>query len=416
MIEKLKLKLNKKDIPIILLFFSMLFLTRQFPFVKLGRLSSYILVISFAVSVKPILNNFTKLEKKYKNLTIFYVLFVTALLIRSLLNQNISMSYSIHTYITCLLLVVSFFYPKDKRIFKIFVFVMLLHALFIIGLELFLIVKNSPEFDSIFRNYILSNSFGDVYTRNGIYYRIIIKGNELLPVAYLVMHKYKSKKANIIKSIFILSILFSGNLAYFIAIGLFLILNDLFIDKKYSSKIIKFFNIKNQRKIIVIGAALLVLGFIAYKPVKSKVENIIELKSQYSIPARFDQIGVLMDDMNSGKDYILGKGLGSTVTVVTKYRDYTGNRYFEMQWMYFFYQMGAVAFGILIILSIILSIKYMRSKLTMLIYVTYIIYGITNPYTFNLTHIIVIILLITYDLQVEEEGNNKMNISGGTIW
>ena len=129
-----------------------------------------------------------------------------------------------------------------------FVFVMLLHALFMIGLELFLIVKNSPEFDSIFRNYILINGFGDIYTRNGIYYRIIIKGNELLPVAYLVMYKYKSKKANIIKGIFILSILISGNLAYFIAIGLFLILNDLFIDKKYSSKIIKFFNIKNQKK------------------------------------------------------------------------------------------------------------------------------------------------------------------------
>ena len=113
--------------------------------------------------------------------------------------------------------------------------------------------------------------------------------------------------------------------------------------------------------------------------------------------------------MDSGKDYILGKGLGSTVTAVTKYRDYTGNRYFEMQWMYLFYQMGAVAFGILIILSIILSIKYMRDKLTILIYLTYIIYGITNPYTFNLTHIIVIILLTTYDLQSKEENNNEVN-------
>lgn len=411
MIEKLKLRLNQNNIQIVLLFFSMLFLTRQFPFAKLGRFSSYILVISFAVSIKSMFNNFSKLEKKYKNLTIFYVLLITSLLIKSLLNSNIALSYSIHTYITCLLLIISFFYPKDKRIFKIFVFVMLLHALFIIGLELFLIVKNSPEFDSIFRNYILTNGFGDVYTRNGIYYRIIIKGNELLPVAYLVMHKYKSKKANIIKGIFILSILISGNLAYFIAIGLFLILNDLFIDKKYSSKIIKFFNIENQKKIIVIGVVLLVLGFIAYKPVKSKIENIIELKSQYSIPARFDQIEVLIDDMNSGKDYILGKGLGSTVTAVTKYRNYTGNRYFEMQWIYFFYQMGAIAFGILIILSIILSIKYMRNKLTILIYLTYIIYGITNPYTFNLTHIIVIILLTTYDVQLKEENNNKVNYS-----
>ena len=411
MTEKLKLRLNQNDIQIVLLFFSMLFLTRQFPFAKLGRFSSYILVISFAVSIKSMFNNFSKLEKKYKNLTIFYVLLITGLLIKSLLNSNIALSYSIHTYITCLLLIISFFYPKDKRIFKIFVFVMLLHAIFIIGLELFLIVKNSPEFDSIFRNYILTNGFGDVYTRNGIYYRIIIKGNELLPVAYLVMHKYKSKKANIIKGIFILSILISGNLAYFIAIGLFLILNDLFIDKKYSSKIIKFFNIENQKKIIVIGVVLLVLGFIAYKPVKSKIENIIELKSQYSIPARFDQIEVLIDDMNSGKDYILGKGLGSTVTAVTKYRNYTGNRYFEMQWIYFFYQMGAIAFGILIILSIILSIKYMRNKLTILIYLTYIIYGITNPYTFNLTHIIVIILLTTYDVQLKEENNNKVNYS-----
>lgn len=409
MTKKLKLRLNQNDIQIVLLFLSMLFLTRQFPFAKLGRLSSYILVISFTVSIRLMFNNFSKLEKKYKSLTIFYVLLITGLLIKSLLNTNISLGYSIHTYITCLLLIISFFYPKDKRIFKMFVFVMLLHALFMIGLELFLIVKNSPEFDSIFRNYILINGFGDIYTRNGIYYRIIIKGNELLPVAYLVMYKYKSKKANIIKGIFILSILISGNLAYFIAIGLFLILNDLFIDKKYSSKIIKFFNIKNQKKIIAIGTVLLVLGFIGYKPVKFKVENIIELKSQYSIPARFDQIGVLIDDMNSGKDYILGKGLGSTVTAVTRYRDYTGNRYFEMQWMYFFYQMGAIAFGILIILSIILSIKYMRNKLTILIYLTYIIYGITNPYTFNLTHIIVIILLTTYDLQLKEENNNEVN-------
>ena len=118
MTKKLKLRLNQNDIQIVLLFLSMLFLTRQFPFAKLGRLSSYILVISFTVSIRLMFNNFSKLEKKYKSLTIFYVLLITGLLIKSLLNTNISLGYSIHTYITCLLLIISFFILKIKGYLK----------------------------------------------------------------------------------------------------------------------------------------------------------------------------------------------------------------------------------------------------------------------------------------------------------
>ena len=403
MIDKLKRKLTAKDIPIILLFLSMLFLTRQFPFTKLGRLSSYVLVISFIIVAKVILENFIKLNDKVKWFVSSYVILITLLLLKSVFINRMSISYSVHTYITCMLLIIAFLYPKEKKIVKIFIITMLIHSVVLILLELYMIINSSPEFNTMVRNFILNNGHGDLYTRDGFYFRIIIKGNELLPVAFLIMYKYKSKVANIIKTLFALAIVISGNLAYFMAIAMFMVLYDVLISKTVTNKIMSLFELENRKILAIIAICLVVAGGILYKPVKAKIENVIALKSEYSLPTRVDQIEALIGDMDDMSDFIFGKGLGSTINTVTEYRDYTGDRYFEMQFVYVFYQIGIIAFTMLIILSIVLALKYMNKKLTLLIYFIYLVYGMTNPYTFNLTHIIIIILLTSYNIQLVEE-------------
>ena len=56
-----------------------------------------------------------------------------------------------------------------------------------------------------------------------------------------------------------------------------------------------------------------------------------------------------------------------------------------------------IPFGILILISLILIKTYFRDKATYIIYFSYIIYGFTNPYILNLTNIIIIIVLNSFE-------------------
>lgn len=381
MINKYKIKINL--FTLMLLFLSILALTRHYPFPKFASLSVVFLIFSFILNTEYILSNLLKLGNIYTNTILLYMIIFTIHLYKSIVIDMNNIYYAVHTYITCIMLIIAFFYPKNAKIVKIFIGIMILHSLVLIGMELFLITKQSAQFNSDFRYFIRSNGFGDVYTRNGLYFRIIIPGNELLPVAYMITTQYKEKKYKLIRFILLLATIISGNLAYAIAIMCFFIFKQILIEK---------LDFKMVSAIIII----LILSPLLYNMAIIKIQDVLELKSSSS-STRFDQVNVLIKDMEDIDDVLFGKGMGHTVNVKTQYRDYSGDRYFEVQSAYFFNQLGMIPFGILILISLILIKTYFRDKATYIIYFSYIIYGFTNPYILNLTNIIIIIVLNSFE-------------------
>lgn len=400
---KLKNKVNIKNILnfiedrklieegyLLFILIGMFFLTRQLVFPHASTLALVSIITSFIAAVIPLYKNFSHFEKKEKILFIGYYIFMTLILVYSLFIVKNKPYYAIHTYATCVLLIMAYIYPKNKKIVDIFIWVMVIHALVLIFIEIYMILNYTPEFASRVRNYIIGNGFGDIYTRNGIYFRAILRGNELLLIPYMILWRDKTVRARIKRIILLLGIIVSGNMAYFISLAIFYLLNIILIDKNY--KVIK-----------IMLVACSVIFIIFNKPIISKVHYTFQLKMEKSFPTRIDQVNVLIDDMESVTDVILGKGMGNTLNAVTKYRNYTGDRYFELQSIYFYNQLGLIGFSIFVFLHLFLTYKFIKNRFSLIIYFCYLTYAVTNPYIFNLTHLIIILVLTSMDNSL----NNK---------
>lgn len=372
------------------LFVGIFFLTRQIVFPGASSIALVSLIGAFVFAAKPIFETYNSFSKMEKNIFLGYYVFMTIMLVYSLIIEKNSIYYAIHTYGTCILLITAYLYPKNKKIANIFIWVMLLHAVILILIEIFMIINHTEAFSASVRRFIQSNGFGDLYTRNGIYFRVIIRGNELLLVAFMMLFNQKSVSSWVKRAILLVGIFISGNLAYFLALGIFIFLKIVFVDKNY-------------KPLIGIAVVALIIFAIFNKPIIDFVEKGFALKMETSFPTRFDQIDVLVKDMKEPYEVILGKGMGNTITAKTQYRDYTGDRYFELQVFYFYNQLGIIGFSIFIAIHLWLSIKFLKNRFTWVVYISYIAYAVTNPYVFNLIHLVIIIALISLDKIVNEE-------------
>ncbi len=137
-------------------------------------------------------------------------------------------------------------------------------------------------------------------------------------------------------------------------------------------------------------------------------KEVVERKSEYSVPARFDQLSILLEDFTeSPTTFLLGKGLGNTIQKETEYRDYSDSIYFELQAVYVLNQVGIIYLCIFLVTSLMFMIHFWRLKLIILLYSSYLVYGFTNPYIFDSTNVIVIIVLSSYSKMLIKEGYLK---------
>ena len=251
---------------------------------------------------------------------------------------------------------------------------------------------------SAVRTISLNSGWGDIWSLNNFFYRIQIKGNALIPVTLFItfVTKYNIKKIRIYQLILFLGLIISANFAYLIALVFFIL-------GYYSLDITK-----NQlfKRIIL----LLVLIFSFSIPITNYTNEQFKLKSESSFPTRTDQIKVLIDDLDENPIHlILGRGLGNTLKTKTKYRDYTGDIYFELQPVYFLNQLGFLNFFLFIFLNICFTLYAIKLKKTRLVYFSYILYSITNPYILDSNQVIVILTLVSLDNYLQNE--NRMYYS-----
>jgi membrane protein implicated in regulation of membrane protease activity len=243
------------------------------------------------------------------------------------------------------------------------------------------------------RIFFQNQGWGDLYTYNGLFYNIQILGNALLPFGvFISLVFYTGMRRVIISSTLLLGMLVAGNFAFVLGMVIFLIL--LFLTAPYF----------HTRTFVVASILSIAVIALVAGPAIQFVNSTISKKSQDSNPTRIDQSVVLWEDLTHDPfSFVFGRGLGNTLEVKTKWRDYTDNIYFELQSIYFLNQMGLFNFLIFILSNTLCVIIFLKRPIVKVIYCAYIIYAFFNPYFLDTSHVIVIISLISLEFYQENK-------------
>lgn len=365
---------------ILYLFSFLLFflLTRQVPFDSFSSLMNLSLVGIIFFSVLDILK---RTHNKYDLLVFLIISFFILSFFYSLLLAN-ELPNVFRFFLIFVFLSISYFIVLPFKSISVFlnlcVFQALLISIFSLILTFFFTVDNYLPI----RAFFLERGWGDVYTFNGWFYKVQVKGNALLPVAFFITFFYEIGNKKLIRTILFIGCLFAGNTAYLISILGFL--------GVYFLKTNNIQSLFNRVLVIILFASL------TFIPIyKFYFKETIEQKKDSSLPARVEQVNLLTDDLSENNSYLLlGRGIGHTIEKITPSRDYRGNVYFELQTFYVLNQLGLLGFILFLFYNVYISIR-LYNKWLILIYVSYITYAFTNPYIFDTNHIVVILLLNT---------------------
>lgn len=386
-------------------------MTRQFPFIQLSKIISISLIFVFVFSIPFLLKNFWKSDKKIKFLLIFNAVCLTVLLVYSIVIEKNNLSLAVRFFIILFLMLSVFFLPAKKSYVNIFILLSVLHSVVLILFEIYILVIGGPHFAENIRTKVMSLGMGDIYTYNQYFYRIQIKGNPILPIAFIVsLFAIQSKRLKLAAaSLLFVGTIVAGNLAFILAIIFFFGMYGVILFF-LNAKVVAFFRklFGNKKRVFMLTCLLLVLlaagGILIYPYIK----EVLVRKMEYSIPTRFDQVSHLLNDLaESPITLLFGQGLGNIIYVISDYRDYRNAYYFELQSFYVLNQVGILYFILFLVTKIIFIIKFWRNKIIYLIYLSYVLYAFTNPYLFDTTNIIVLIVVSTLSKLYLKEGKNS---------
>lgn len=373
----------QNNLLLLLFILIVLFLTRQVPFNSYSFIMNISLILFFIFNYRYILININK-DKILKQL-FFLTIGISLLMIFYSLYLENEPSLIIRFYLIIVLIFLAYFVKPDKKYINIFIFFIGIQALFLICFEIYLMANFSIDTYYPIRHFFLNNNWGDVYTYNGIIWKIQLKGNALLPFAFFIsMVYYKGFKRSLIAGLFFVATLIAGNFAYILGIILFLGLYYIY-SKRWTIQ-----------KIVLNGFIGIILTIVLFNPTYNYFSNVVEQKSGDSNPTRIDQTNVLVENMNKNLVTILfGQGLGNTVDVKTELRDYSGVIYYELQAFYIMNQSGILFFTFFILINILLAYYMFKYKLLFIVYASYIFYALFNPYFLDTSHIVAIIILLS---------------------
>ncbi|EKY6238154.1 O146 family O-antigen polymerase [Escherichia coli] len=384
------------------------FLFRQYPLLKYSSIMN-VSCLLFLIFV----TFFIKRGVFSSGIFLFSLIFLSVHGLYSLYSGNDPVLIS-RFYIILILIIVSYYAAiKSISYINIFIFLAVTQAFVIIGLEAFMFLNFRFSDYSAIRNYFIDNQFGDIYTYNGFFYHIQIKGNALLLFSYMIsfyLYNKTNNKLYLLSSMFLaLAVLFCGNLAFYIT---FLIHAFIFLflrkARTYNQLLLKVFIF-----LITFGV------FISYSGMEYLVKA-YELKFQganfSSMGTRFDQFNVLIDDLfENVLIALVGQGLGNIINVQTAVRNYSDYIYYELQAVYFLNQLGVLLFLLFVIINVILTLKFIKPIELRIVYMLYILYALVNPYMLDTNHVVVVFILVSLSSIFSKGGdcsyNGKKHIS-----
>jgi len=386
-----KSKVSFESIQVLLFSFVIFFLTRQVPLNSYSTIMNIALLIFFFCNIKYLVFNFSKYNELSISIAVG-LMYLLLMIIYSLYLLN-EIPHIIRFSLILFLIQIAYFLKPNYRYIEIFILFLSIQALFIIGFELYLILNYDLKNYMPIRYFFREQGWGDVYTYDGVLWKIQIKGTALLTFGFFVIIiYYNGIKKYILASIFLLSILFAGNFAYILGVLFFSSLYYLF-SRRWT-----------VRKMVLDMVSIFILTLIFSIPVFNYLMEVIEMKSEMSNKVRADQVEILISDLNeNNRTIIFGKGLGNTVNIKTKWRDYSDQVYYELQSVYILNQVGCMFFIYFIIINIILAFFFIRYKILLICYGSYLFYSIFNPYFFDTNHIVVIIILLSLRKVMDEK-------------
>lgn len=375
-------------------FFVVLIMTRQVPLKPFSSLMNLALLGFFAFQANYILQ---KTERSRFVLLLLFVGWGLLMLGYAAVFGN-PLGTAFRFFIILIFIQCAFFVKPNQAYIKILIGFLVLQSVFLIGLHLVLNIFFNMSSYMFLRLFFQAQGWGDLYTYNGLFYNIQILGNALLPLGvFVALIYYQGGKRFVLVSILFIGMLVAGNFAFLLGVFFFLI--SLFLVTKSFP----------TRKFLVGFFILSAIGIIAARPVANYLDKTIEAKSEESNPTRIDQSKVLWENLTENPvNFVLGKGLGNTLKVKTKWRDYTDNIYFELQSLYFLNQLGLLNFLFFVLVNFGLVFLFFRNIQVKVIYFAYIVYAFFNPYFLDTSHIVVIITLVSLNQILEERKSQKI--------
>ena len=304
--------------------------------------------------------------------------------------------------IILLFLMLAYFLKLPEQSLKLLFIFTFIQCLLLWCLELILMFFFDLGSYGVIRHFFLGNNWGDIYSYDGVFYRMPIKGNALLPFCYVLSYYiplFPQKGLKVYRIIYLGACIFAGNFAYLISIAFFHVVYYFTKNRSY---------IQFKNKILLSGFLAIILFPLAY----IYTIKMLEMKEDVSLGTRYDQAEVLMENLSeSGTVFVLGQGLGNLVKVVTPFRDYSNMKYYELQVLYFLNQMGVLNFVLFVLVNIYLAFKTIRYPQLLFVYLCYVVYAVTNPYILDTIHFIVIVSLVISSKVYESRQCNNVILS-----
>lgn len=259
---------------------------------------------------------------------------------------------------------------------------LMVQAAIVITLSLGLAMASDSGVGSTIRSIVINNGWGDVYSFDGIYYRVQLLGNALLPLLYLILlfKREESRVSTLLFYISVVALLAAGNLTYYIVIVVAIFIKNLsFFSRTYKGYTACAF-------LILLLAMLVSWSF----------DDLLASKfngAESSMGVRFDQISVAANAF--GNDVfvlLLGAGIGSSFPDGLQ-RTYSSFNYIELQSLYLLYQIGVVGF-VIYLGTIILACKKTLNKKGVTVFWLYILSGLSNPYILDTNQIVAVMIIL----------------------
>jgi hypothetical protein len=319
-------------------------------------------------------NNFLKnLNNEYIFLLAIYYIYLTYILFTSAF-ADIEINRIVRFLLILAMLPLFFVINHNSGynyFYKIFIFLAIIKSFTLILLFTAIVFFKVPVFAV---EKIFDIDHGLIFYDKSILH-ITVKGTAFLLVAFMLRF-VRIMKIDLCNIVLFIGVLIAGNFAYLL--GLFCFVFYCFFIKFFSHN--KYWYIH-----IALLIVLLLLVFITIMPY---VHYQYEAKKSRSNAIRIDQARALLTTGNT----ITGNGFGSNVRVITRFRTYTDDLYFELQTLYIINQIGIV--GYLFFMFCTIYIFYRQNRRMLPVYLLYLLYSFWNPYCFDTTHMIAAFLLI----------------------
>jgi hypothetical protein len=257
-----------------------------------------------------------------------------------------------------------------------------LQAIAITAVAVSLGVLQDPGLALVVRDYVLDAQWGDIYSFNGLYFRVQLIGNALLPLLFMiaVWRWQMGRVYRIMALLALLGLVAAGNLTYFFVAAIAV----LFAHGRRLRRSVA------ARVVLVVALPLMLVA--AWGLVDEAVSDKFE-GSDSSMSVRFDQFDAAQRQVgDSPRKLLLGTGLGARFPDGQQ-RNYSQDRYIEMQWLYLWLQLGLV--GLLIYAATLwISAQQLLDTDGRRIFWLYMLSGCTNPYILDSNQIIATLILV----------------------